>query len=476
MTDRGRTEDFELQVGISDDIIAEALKSVEKHIKPNAESTRTPKSSGEALEEAGGDEKTDEITDVENDSGFEELASVLDVEVPTGGTAPPPLSSEDAQLIERLKQRVAQLTRDNDALRTALHEKNSEAEKNFDRVLWLSAELDNLRKRMAREKADMEKFGNERLLRELLQVVDNLERTLKHTGSSRDIAVLEEGVEMTLTQFQGCLRRFGVLPIELSPGTPFDPAVHEAMMQEETDEYPPNTIVREFQRGYMYHDRLLRASLVTVARASAGWSGEEAGDEITTELSDDYVPPGAEGAEGEEPVPDDPGAGDVSASGPASPDHETADAEGATRNADEAAPTVGLDAASLRENDHGAFGESPSNGSSPEQERNAEGGVGEDETDAESEGAPEGEARAVGAENDPPESSVKEGDAEAVTDARASDVKGAAPSEGGGPEARGVDAGEADEEDGGGGRAPTAVHDETENRDKEKEDVSAEGD
>jgi len=152
---------------------------------------------------------------------------------------------------------------------TELATAREEAAKNRDLYLRACADLDNYRKRTLREKEELAKFANEAILREILPVIDNLERALQHsaTGEGND-AGLTQGVEMTLSQFRKVLEKFGVVPIP-SVGTPFDPARHEAMGQLESAEHPVNTVVQELQKGYLLNERLLRPALVMIAKAPA---------------------------------------------------------------------------------------------------------------------------------------------------------------------------------------------------------------
>lgn len=143
-----------------------------------------------------------------------------------------------------------------------------EAEK--DRVLRLSAEFDNYKKRSAKEMADFRKFANESLIKQLLTVVDNLERAIV---SGRDTekegqSSIVEGVEMTHKDILRMLESFSVKPID-AEGKPFDPAFHQAVTHQESDEHPDNTVMTEFQKGYLLHDRLIRPSMVVVSKATA---------------------------------------------------------------------------------------------------------------------------------------------------------------------------------------------------------------
>jgi molecular chaperone GrpE len=150
-------------------------------------------------------------------------------------------------------------------LEAALAEMETEAKANWDKFLRERADLENLRKRFQKEKEDLFKYGNENLIQEILPSVDNLERALEHAGDDNASAI-NEGVKMTLNMLLASLKKFGVTPIEAG-GAAFDPAFHQAMGQVETADQEPNTVVQEFQKGYMLNDRLLRPAMVTVATA-----------------------------------------------------------------------------------------------------------------------------------------------------------------------------------------------------------------
>jgi len=144
------------------------------------------------------------------------------------------------------------------------------------------AEMENLRKRTQREKEELAKFANENILRDILPVIDNLERAVEHAEQAEGNGGLLEGVKMTLTHFCQVLARFGVEPV-ISLGLPFDPAVHQAMGQLETEEYPVNTVAQEMQKGYLLNERLLRPAMVMVAKAPAVSEKEAEEDESSPE-------------------------------------------------------------------------------------------------------------------------------------------------------------------------------------------------
>ncbi len=150
-------------------------------------------------------------------------------------------------------------------LKTELDKKTKEAQEYYEKWLRTMAELDNLEKRTEKQQSEYLKFANEQLLKELLPVVDNLERAVDHAHSSNDMKGLLEGVELTLKMLHQCLEKFGVKPVK-TVGEKFDPYVHEAVKIEETKE-EEDMVVEEHQKGYLLHDRLLRPALVTVAKA-----------------------------------------------------------------------------------------------------------------------------------------------------------------------------------------------------------------
>lgn len=153
-----------------------------------------------------------------------------------------------------------------DSLEEVLETARGEAKENHDRYLRLYADFENYKKRTAREAEEYRKFANEALIKDMLTIVDNLERAVDSSNNhSEDHTPIVEGVEMTLKAIQSILERFHVAPIN-AMGKPFDPRFHQAFQQEESEEYPENTVLREFQKGYQLYDRLLRPSMVVVSK------------------------------------------------------------------------------------------------------------------------------------------------------------------------------------------------------------------
>lgn len=149
-----------------------------------------------------------------------------------------------------------------EAERDPLAEQNAQLQ---DQLLRARADFDNYRKRMARDNERMRKTAAENLVRDLLPVIDNLELATQHRGDAT--GGIEEGVEMVLKQFYDVLQRHGVEAISAN-GEPFNPEIHDAVMQREDDSVEPHTVIEEFQKGFRMGGIVLRASKVIVSSAS----------------------------------------------------------------------------------------------------------------------------------------------------------------------------------------------------------------
>ena len=190
-------------------------------------------------------------TPTANDSGG---VIPVEVEAPT----PPPVEVVAPDPVAELEKKLAVVEK--------------EKKENWDKYLRAVADVDNLRKRQKREVEDTKFETKNKVLKEMLPVVDNLERAIEHaaqSGGEVDAALkpIVEGVQLVLRQFSTAFERLDVTPID-AMGQPFDPNQHEAISQQESDQ-TPGTIVQVLQRGYKAGDRLLRPSLVVVAKAKA---------------------------------------------------------------------------------------------------------------------------------------------------------------------------------------------------------------
>ena len=153
-------------------------------------------------------------------------------------------------------------------LQQVLDAKSDECKALNEKYLRLAAEFDNYKRLAQRDQREQIKFGNEQILKELLPVVDNLERAIKSSKGSGSVDALTEGVELTLKQLVGALTKFGVKAVD-SVGLAFDPATQQAVAQVSSDTIPENHVVEEYQKGYLLQDRILRAAMVTVSTGAA---------------------------------------------------------------------------------------------------------------------------------------------------------------------------------------------------------------
>lgn len=152
-----------------------------------------------------------------------------------------------------------------ESLRAALAEKDKEIAELKDKYLRAAAEMDNTRKRLRQQGEENIRRERENLLREILPIVDNLERAVAAAKTSGDGKSIVEGVEMVLRSLLDLLKTQGVTPI-VSMGQPFDPARHEAVDHVPSDQHAPNTVIQEFHRGYQVGDRILRTARVSVSK------------------------------------------------------------------------------------------------------------------------------------------------------------------------------------------------------------------
>lgn len=144
---------------------------------------------------------------------------------------------------------------------------SAESEDYKAKYFYLAAEMENMRKRFEREKENLLKYGNEKILNGLIEVIDNFDRTVDSLVSDEDekIKNIVTGIEMVRTQFLDTLQNNGLKRIE-ALGEQFDPNFHEAVSQQEVEGEKEDKIIQEFQKGYMLNGRLLRASKVVISK------------------------------------------------------------------------------------------------------------------------------------------------------------------------------------------------------------------
>jgi molecular chaperone GrpE len=217
---------------ISQDVIEEALKAVNR---------RKAEGSGE-----GAPAPTEPTESGDSEAETSEVAVEVD-----GGAAAREIETLKAQLEMSLAKGREMMDRVKES-----HEK----------MLRSVADLDNYKKRAQKEKEEVQKFGVEKILKDLLPVIDNLDRAVEYAKSASDFESFKQGVSMTRKLFEDTLGKHGIKSFS-SVGKAFDPRLHEAMQQVESADVPPNQVVSEVVRGFTLNDRLVRPALVVVSKA-----------------------------------------------------------------------------------------------------------------------------------------------------------------------------------------------------------------
>jgi molecular chaperone GrpE len=251
------------QTNISQDVIDEALKSVERVAQPPPEVEVAPPPEEEVY---GG--VTLEIPIPEGGIGAPEDEPSLEA-APSEDSGP--LRAE----LDETRQQLEQARRELEEVRSQLEFSQSKGREMMERLkdshergLRAAADLENYKKRAQKEKEEVQKFGSERLLKDFLPVLDNLDRALEAAQKSNDFDSFRTGVDMTRKLFEGAFTKHGVKGFSAA-GQPFDPRLHEAMQQVESAAVPAGHVLYEAVRGYTLNERLMRPALVVVARAPA---------------------------------------------------------------------------------------------------------------------------------------------------------------------------------------------------------------
>jgi molecular chaperone GrpE len=198
------------------------------------------------------------------------------------GKKPDHRSDSAEEIVDSQSERQDELSE----LRDKLQAKATESEENYQRYLRQVAEVDNFKKRLNREREDAIRYANENLIKDILPVIDNLERAIAHAQGGSDGKPLVEGVEMVLRGLLDVLSKHGVVQVP-AVGAVFDPSKHEAMAQVESSEYQPNIIINEHHKGYLFRDRLLRPALVTVSKAAQDKDVKNGRSEVEKGPTDD---------------------------------------------------------------------------------------------------------------------------------------------------------------------------------------------
>jgi molecular chaperone GrpE len=153
-------------------------------------------------------------------------------------------------------------------LEAELSKVREEKDRTKEQLLRTAADFDNFRKRSRKDIEEADRRGKEDAVRELLPVFDNLERAVSAAQGATDVAAIVDGVRMVLKLFDDQASRLGLTKVKAT-GERFDPAIHDAIQQVETDEHPPGTVISEVVAGYRLGDKLLRPAMVVVARKPA---------------------------------------------------------------------------------------------------------------------------------------------------------------------------------------------------------------
>lgn len=169
-----------------------------------------------------------------------------------------PESGEQAEYVESEEAKRHDLEKE-------LEKMTKEAAENYDKYLRVAAELENYKKRAARDKSDAINYGNETLIRDILPIVDSLERALDHTSNSNDFDSFVEGLKLIYDKLLSTLEKNGVEKID-AVGKDFDPNFHEAVLQVQSAELNDNKVVEKYENGYLLNGRLLRPVKVSVSK------------------------------------------------------------------------------------------------------------------------------------------------------------------------------------------------------------------
>jgi len=149
-------------------------------------------------------------------------------------------------------------------LQAELAKAKAKAEEHYDHLLRLQADFDNYRKRSQKEKTELIKYASERIVEELLPVLDNFERAASAAKVNPDFVAFSKGMDMIYRQLQTALYKEGLKAME-AIGQPFDPNLHEAVLRVTSEEHPENTVVEELQKGYYLKEKVLRPCMVKVS-------------------------------------------------------------------------------------------------------------------------------------------------------------------------------------------------------------------
>ena len=173
-------------------------------------------------------------------------------------------NQHDDKKADSLEDAIEQLNQQHSPQEPANETANEELEKLKKDYLYLRADFDNFKKAAIKERSELIKFGSERLVMELLSVVDNFDKALETQLTSDNIEGFRKGIEMIWVDLTSSLSKFGVVPIDVK-GNAFDPTMHEALSTEPTTEVPEGHISQVFKKAYKMHDKVIRPAQVVIA-------------------------------------------------------------------------------------------------------------------------------------------------------------------------------------------------------------------
>ncbi len=179
------------------------------------------------------------------------------------------VKADEIETPDEAEQDEQEITVDDIDMVESLQQAEANLEEAQEQVLRLKAEMENLRRRSAREVENAHKYALERFVQELLPVIDSLEMGRDAVmAEGATLAKLQEGTDLTLKMLLSTIEKFGIKAVH-PEGEPFDPELHQAMSMLESSEHAPNTVMNVMQKGYLLNDRLVRPAMVVVSKTSA---------------------------------------------------------------------------------------------------------------------------------------------------------------------------------------------------------------
>jgi len=198
------------------------------------------------------------------DESVKEKTIKIEVNKEESAQYPDDIKSEGAEQHELIEEKLLEKMPESELLQK-IEEFREKAEKNYDMYVRAQAENENIIKRNKKEKEEWIKYSTETLIRDLLPVIDNLEKAIGHSNNQDSLQALREGVELTLKGLKDTLAKSGLEEI-VSLGKPFDPNFHHAVSEQEDENTDPGVVINEFQKGYNLHQRLIRPAMVIISK------------------------------------------------------------------------------------------------------------------------------------------------------------------------------------------------------------------